>query len=98
VKQEFKQVGRFGQLGRLFLQRILHAIVKELVARFRWALNLLTLSALLELQGVSILQTQTWYLSFLQAFLGRDDHQGEVLLAEKERLQQLIEGVSIGRQ
>lgn len=62
-----------------------------------WALNLLTLSALLELQGVSILQTQAWYLPFLQAFLGRDDHRGAILLTEIERLQQLIEGASLGK-
>ncbi len=82
-------------------EKTVAALIRHLEnERYRdgWALNLLTLSALLELQGASILQTQTWYLPFLQAFLGRNDHQGEVLLAEKERLQQLIEGASIGKQ
>ena len=75
---------------------LIHHLENE---RYRdgWALNLLTLTTLLELQGISILQTQTWYLPFLQAFLSGDDHQGEILLAEKERLQQLIEGASIGK-
>jgi tetratricopeptide (TPR) repeat protein len=41
VKQQFKQVGHFGLLGRLFLQRILHALVKELLAGFPQAAPLL---------------------------------------------------------
>lgn len=36
-------------------------------------------------------------MPFLQSFL-YEKHQGEALQAQKERLQQLIEGASIGKQ
>jgi transcriptional regulator with XRE-family HTH domain len=64
-----------------------------------WALDLFTLSTLLELQGPSILSTHTWHLPFLKQFLetNHPDHRAS-LLQEKKRLQQLIEGGSIEQQ
>lgn len=58
-----------------------------------WALDLFTLSALLEAQGSSILHTHAWYLPFLTTFLEREHsaEYGVILLQEKERLQRLIE-------
>lgn len=81
-------------------EKTVAALIRHLQnERYRdgWALNLLTLSALLELQGVAILEAQTWYLPFLQSFL-YGNYEGEALLAQKERLRQLIEGASIGKQ
>lgn len=66
-------------------------------ARYKngWVLDVLTLSALLELQGLSILDTHPWYIPFLKAFLDQD-HRDQILLQEKGRLQKIIEGASIG--
>ncbi len=62
-----------------------------------WSLDLFTLSVLLERQGLSILHTNTWYLQFIKAFLEKDHPEhGEILLQEKGRLRQIIEGASIG--
>jgi hypothetical protein len=80
-------------------EKTVAALIRHLqMERYRggWALNLLTLSTLLALQGKSILEVQPWYLPFLQAFLRRNDHQGETLLAEKEQLGKLIEGALLG--
>jgi hypothetical protein len=58
-----------------------------------WALDLFTLSTLLELQGSSILSIHTQYIPFLKEFLEKNhpDH-GAALLKEKKRLQQITKG------
>ena len=61
-----------------------------------WALDVLTLSALLELQGLSILDTHSWYKPFLKAFLDQD-HRDQILLQEKGRLKQFLEGALLGK-
>ena len=61
-----------------------------------WALDVLTLSALLELQGLSILDTHSWYKPFLKAFLDQD-HRDQILLQEKGRLKQFLEGALRGK-
>jgi len=61
-----------------------------------WALDVLTLSALLELQGLSILDTHFWYKPFLKAFLDQD-HRDQILLQEKGRLKQFLEGALLGK-
>jgi len=67
-------------------------------ARYKngWALDVLTLSALLELQGLSILDTNSWYTPFLKAFLDQD-HRDQILLEEKGRLKQFLEGALLGK-
>jgi hypothetical protein len=68
-------------------------------ARYKngWALDVLTLSALLELQGLSIMYTHTWYMPFLKAFLDQD-HRDQTLVQEKVLLKQFLEGALLGKQ
>jgi transcriptional regulator with XRE-family HTH domain len=89
-------------------QTIIHS-EKTVAALFRhlqneryrngWALDLFTLSTLIELRGPPILSAHTWYLPFLKQFLETNhSDQGAALLQEKERLKNLIEGDYIGQQ
>jgi transcriptional regulator with XRE-family HTH domain len=82
-------------------EKTLAALFRHLQdARYKngWALDLFTLSALLELQGPSILLTHAWYVPFLKAFLEREHpEQGAILLQEKKRLQHTLEGAFLGK-
>lgn len=58
-----------------------------------WALDILTLTTLLELTSMSILSEQPWQLSFLSEFLNREHlEQCDIFQQEKARLKKLLEG------
>ncbi len=76
--------------------KTIHALFRHLRDRRYqngWALDILTLSALLEQRGVSILQA--WQVSFLKGFLQRDHSElGEIFQQEKDRLHRLLGGAA----
>jgi hypothetical protein len=56
-----------------------------------WSLDLLTLSTLIRMKGISILQASSWYLPFLRTFLHQDlQGLGELFLQEKSAMQHLL--------
>lgn len=61
--------------------------------RSGWALDLLTLRALLEQRGMAIFKADEHYRPFLAAFLSSDhQEQSSVFQREKQRLQEILEG------
>jgi hypothetical protein len=56
-----------------------------------WALDLFTLSTLLELQGISVLAAYSRQQPFLKGFLSTDHSRGQLLAEEQERLHTLLE-------
>lgn len=59
-----------------------------------WALDILTVTTLIEQVGMSVITVQPWYMSFLAEFLSREHpEQCDIFQQEKERLKHLLEGV-----
>ena len=58
-----------------------------------WALDILTLTTLIEQVGMSLFTAQPWHMSFLAGFLSREHpEQCDIFQQEKERLKHLLEG------
>ena len=62
-----------------------------------WVLDVLTLSALLETRGATILAAHQQQMPFLKALLGKEYwKQNQVIWQEKERLEKILDGVKYG--